>query len=263
MSEIEGDMNLLPTKHTYNIVMKAVAESEGALEAENLLLDLGDKYKEDHSPDLCPNSESFAMVIRAWLRKANEESNVNESISSLKRAVEWLSSLQEMENENNLSTSPELFLGVLRVARECALKRPDILQLATQTFNDYKESRYQIDHVTYSLMLQIGLEALSGPGDYDDRNSFVKEIFRDCCEDGFISNLFVQAISNSPVYDEGWTEEERQTLSKELFHSWPLPPSWARNLPNEKSKAKPEDMWRDPDSRWQDRRGEGSRRLKG
>ena len=46
-SELYGNENLLPVTQTYNIAMKALAASEGALAAENLLLDLGDKYKEE------------------------------------------------------------------------------------------------------------------------------------------------------------------------------------------------------------------------
>jgi hypothetical protein len=243
-SELNGDDKLLPTTNTYNIAMKALSASEGALAAENLLLDLGDKYKEEQTPELCPNSESFAIVIRAWLQKADSDPDVGERIHSLQRAVEWLSSLREVENEKNLSTSPELFMGVLRVAKTCARQKPDILELANNTFNELKESRHQVDHVSYSLLLQVGLDALSGPNDEDERTAFVETLFKDCCDDGLVSSLFVRALSNSPMYETGWTIQECETLTKQLFYDWPQPTSWSRNLPTRKSQAKPEDAER-------------------
>ena len=59
-SELESDPNLLPVTNTYNIAILALAASDGPLAAENLLLDLGDKYKQEQAFSLCPNSESFA-----------------------------------------------------------------------------------------------------------------------------------------------------------------------------------------------------------
>ncbi|KAL3912451.1 MAG: hypothetical protein SGILL_006875 [Bacillariaceae sp.] len=131
ISASDEDIDLLPTVSTYNIAMKALARSEGALAAENLLLDLGERYQQDHTPGLCPNSESFAIVVRAWLQLADQTRNLDERIRSLKRAVEWLTSLREIENEKNLSTAPELYHGVIRVARSAASPDcPFILDIA-------------------------------------------------------------------------------------------------------------------------------------
>jgi hypothetical protein len=239
-SELDANENLLPRTHTYNIAMEALGISEGALAAENLLLDLGDKYREERTENLCPNSESFAIVIRAWLQKADRDSDINERMDSLHRAVEWLSSLREVENENNLSTAPELFSGILRSARYCAKQRPEILELATNTLNDMRKSRHQVDYVSYSLLLQVGLEALSGPDEEEARSQFVETLFKDCCEDGLVSKLFVRALADSPVYETGWTLEACKELTNQLFDTWPLPYSWSRNLASPRYQAKPE-----------------------
>ena len=41
--------SLLPTVSTYNIVMKALAGTDGALAAENVLLDLGERYRDERT----------------------------------------------------------------------------------------------------------------------------------------------------------------------------------------------------------------------
>jgi hypothetical protein len=226
-SELDGNSDILPTNTTYNIVMKALAAAEGALEAENLLLALGDKYKEEKAHELCPNSESFAIVIRSWLQKAEQDSNTTERIQSLSRAVEWLTSLREVENEKNLSTAPELFIGVLRGATKCSRRRRETLKLATDTFQGLMNSRFQFDTVPYCLLLQVGLDALSGPDDTQERAAFAENLFSECCEDGLVSNMFVQTLSRSRTYEVGWTAAECQELIDELFPDWPLPKSWS------------------------------------
>lgn len=245
-SELDSDDKLLPTTQTYNIAMKALAASEGALATENFLCDLGDKYKEERTRSICPNSESFSIVIRAWLQKADNDSNLHERVRSLRRAVEWLSSLLEVENEENLATSPELFLRVLKVAKTCASNRSDILELATSTFHDLKKSRHQVSYIAYSNLLQVGLMALSEPSDDVARTEFVENLFKECCEDGLMSHLFVQALVTSPKYATGWTTKESKILKEQLFENWPHPISWSRNLPNEKTRAKSSDAIRHP-----------------
>lgn len=247
-SELDGDENLLPSNHTYNIAMKALAASEGAQASENLLLTLGEKYKEANEPTLCPNSESFAIVIRAWLNEAEQAPDDNEHRRSLSRAVEWLTSLREIENEKNLSSSPELFIGVLRSCTKCARLRPSTLDLAKETFHGLKNSRFQFDTIPYCLLLQVGLDALSGPNDRNERLAFVENLFKDCCEDGLVSNMFVQTLARSKTYELGWTKEERTELVEELLPDWPLPKSWSRNLANTKYYPRPSDLHEGNDS---------------
>eukprot|EP00980_Cylindrotheca_fusiformis_P009300 scaffold2042_cov123-Cylindrotheca_fusiformis.AAC.7 len=244
-SELDGgDVSLiLPTKTTYNIVMRALlVEPEGALEAENLLLALGDKYKEEKDIELCPNSESFAIVIRAWLQTSERASNVTDRVQALGRAVEWLTSLREVENEKNLSTAPELYLRVLKCATRCAKGRREILELATDTFQGLRQSRFQLNSVPYCLMLQIGLDALSE--DKQDMVHFVETLLADCSNDGLVSNRFVQTLARSDAFAQDWSSLERRELLDRLFPVWPLPQAWSRNIPSPRHHPRPSDLAR-------------------
>jgi hypothetical protein len=238
-SELQGNKDLLPTVKTYNIAMDALARSEGALAAENLLLDMGDKYREEMAKSLCPNSESFAIVIKAWVRKGRQEEHIDNRLNALHRAVEWLTSLREIENENNLSTAPEQYHGVLRVARGCAKGRMEVLELAKRIFNDQNHSRHGLDVFSYSLLLEVGLEALSSPDADEERTTFIDDLFYKCCDDGLLGKHFVLAIVNCPIADEGWTMETYEDTMERLFHTLPLHPSWTRNIrsPDHMAKA--------------------------
>jgi hypothetical protein len=222
----EEEINLLPTVNTYNIVMKALARSDGALAAENLLLDLGERYQQEHTPELCPNSESFAIAIRAWLQSADQTRNIDDRISSLKRAVEWLSSLREIENEKNLSTAPELYHGVIRTARSAASPdRPFVLDIAKSVFDKFRQSRHRVNYLSYAALLQVGLKVFSRPEHSEERGEFLNHLFHESCEDGLLSNLFVRALSNND-------SPECQKMVEDLYQQWPLPASWTRNLKN-------------------------------
>ncbi|KAL3939944.1 MAG: hypothetical protein SGBAC_005430 [Bacillariaceae sp.] len=243
-AEVDSNAELLPTKTTYNIVMRALAKTDGVHAAETLLLTLGDKYKEQKEMNLCPNSESFAIVIRAWLQKAKQERNVEDRIAALRRAIEWLQSLQQVENEQNLSTSPELYLGVLRCATKCARRRRETLTLATETFEAMKTSRFQYDSYSYCLVLEVGLEALSGPKDDHERALFVENLLIDCSEDGLVSSTVLQAIGKSRTYATGWTKDAKHQLVDHLFPEWPLPQAWSRNVTNSRSIPQPHHVGR-------------------
>lgn len=229
-SELEGDKDLLPTVGTYNIVIRALAHSEGASAAESLLLDLGDKYREESDASLCPNSESFALVIRAWLRQARTETYSDDKFQALSRAVEWLSSLREIEGENKLATTPEQYVGVLKAAMECARDRPEVLQMAQDVFDARRRSRHGIDDIAYASLLGVGLEALSFPEDDQRRTDFVHALFDQCREDGLMGKHLVQTLTGSNTYEEGWTIQEREELMKGIFQTWPFPRSWSRNI---------------------------------
>jgi hypothetical protein len=234
-SSADDSINLLPTVNTYNTTMKALARTDGALATENLLLDLGEKYQRDRLPELCPNSESFSIVIRAWLSAAEQTGNVDDRIASLRRAVEWLSSLREIENEKNLSTAPDLYVGVLRIARSAAKARPFVLDLAQDIFDDYRRSRHRLDYASYTALLQVGLNAYSRPEDYDKRRQFVHRLFFECCDDGLISNTFVRALANDQ-------SQECKEIIDEFFQRLPLPHSWSRNLKNTKAQVLSSDI---------------------
>ncbi len=232
------ESSLQPTVNTYNVVMKALSCTDGALAAENVLLDLGEKYRDNTDyPGLCPNSESFAIVIRAWLESAKEARNVDDRIASIRRAYEWLSSLREIENENNLSTAPQLFTGLLSVSKTCARQRPHVLDLAEKIFDDFRKSRHRLDCISYATLLQVGIRAHSGPDSGKAREKFVEKLFEECCEDGLISNVFVRTLVDDP------SPECKGIVDRELTN-WPLPTTWSRNLKNSNNRCVPSDLKR-------------------
>jgi hypothetical protein len=235
-SNASHESSLQPTVDTYNVVMKALSRTDGALAAENVLLDLGEKYRDStNHPDLCPNSESFAIVIRAWLESAKEARNVDDRIASVRRAYEWLSSLRGIENENNLSTAPELFYGLLSVSKSCAKQRPHILDLAQQIFDDFRRSRHPLDCISYATLLKVGLQAHSGPDRGEMRVKFVEKLFVECCDDGLVSNVFVRTLVDDPSI-------ECKRLVDRALRDWPLPSSWSRNLKNNNNRCAPNDL---------------------
>ncbi len=232
------ESSLQPTVNTYNVVMKALSCTDGALAAENVLLDLGEKYRDSiNYPELCPNSESFAIVIRAWLESAKEARNVDDRISSIRRAYEWLSSLRGIENENNLSTAPQLFTGLLSVSKTCAKQRPHVLELAEKIFDDFRKSRHRLDCISYATLLQVGLRAHSGRDSGEAREQFVEKLFEDCCDDGLISNVFVRTLVDDHSV-------ECKSIVDRALTEWPLPSSWSRNLKNNNNRCVPSDLKR-------------------
>jgi hypothetical protein len=234
-SELQSDRNLLPSNRTYNTVIRALAASEGPVSAENLLLDLGEKFRQEQVQELCPNSESFSIVIRSWLQRSETHPDMDERVRSLQRAVEWLRSLREIEDHRELlSTAPELFSGVLRAAKKCSKSRPEVLHLATYTLNDLRKTRYELNFALFNVMLQIGLDALPGTDNDDERLSFVTRLIEDCCDEGLISNSFVRTLATSHCAE----------LTKQYFSQWPLPLSWTRNITNQRYLPRPEDVIR-------------------
>jgi hypothetical protein len=143
--------------------------------------------------------------------------------------------LREIENEKNLSTAPDLYVGVLRIARTAAKARPFVLDLAQDIFDDYRRSRHRLDYASYTALLQVGLNAYSRPEESDKRRQFVHRLFFECCDDGLISNTFVRALANDH-------SQECKEIIDEFFQRLPLPHSWSRNLKNMKAHVLPSDI---------------------
>lgn len=229
-AELQGDKDLLPTVMTYNIVIRALAKSEGALAAEKVLIDLGELYRNEMSPSLCPNSESFALVIQAWLRQVHYEKEIEERLIALDRAVQWLKSLREIEHGNDLSTTPEQFQQVLMAAITCARNRPEVLEMAKQIFDIQRHTRFGLDVFSYGYLLKVGLEALCSAEANVERTNFVDSLFQNCRDDGLLGRPFVRTLVSSRVESQGWTATERADTMNRLFDTWPFPVSWTRNI---------------------------------
>jgi hypothetical protein len=224
--DFEGDEGLRPNTTTYNLVMRAWAEKGEPKRTEALLAELIGHSEKDRAGNLFPTSESYTLVIRAWLVLANRG-----DISGFETAAYWFYCLEARErDESGLVAPSEFYTLLLAAGRKCASQHPDILETAVKIFDLLRESHHRVDCLHYSSLLQIGLLALSRAEQNKVRQAFIDEIFRNCCEDGLVSSHFLQALANGPVYYDGWTVEESQRTLKRLIPCWPLPYTWTRNI---------------------------------
>lgn len=217
---------LRPTTGLYNIVIRVFSDLGQPLEAEDVFEELqgfSDEY-------LVPNSESYNTLIRSWVLLAEKGSE-----EALQNAVRWLRVLIEAEKrqEMGLSTSVDVFSSVLTACRQCAGLSPSILDLAIEVFDHLRESHHVVDSLHYSRLLQVGLLALSRSEHDETRGAFVKQLFRDCCNDGHVSRPLIQELADGRIYSDGWTADASAQMVEELFPDWPLPSSWTRNVRQE------------------------------
>ena len=230
--EVANDDRLRPTVGAYNAVITAWSKLGRPENAEMLLVDLIRNEKSGKIPCLKANSESFAMVIHAWLKIDPDELVDSTQLGErVRRAAKWLDKLiWREENGYNVTSTPELFDNVLKAAAKCKNPEPDILDFSISILDRYRASRHRVDTYAYVYLLQIGLNTL-GTAEYDDtRFDFLEQLFHDCCDDGLLSNVFVRELANGPVYYDGWTQGESAKVVKEFFPDWPLPREWYRNL---------------------------------
>jgi hypothetical protein len=218
--------DLRPTAGVYNIAIRAFCDLEQPLEAEKLFLEL-DRFSDE---SLTPNSESYNILIRSWVMLAEKGSE-----EALRNAVRWLRVLIDAEKRQStsLSTSVDTYSSVLAACRQCAGISPSILDLAIEVFDHLRDSHHVVDCLHYSRLLQVGLVALSR-SEYDEtRQSFIKQLFEDCCNDGLVSRPLIQELADGRIYSDGWTAEASSLIVEELFPDWPLPASWTRNVRQE------------------------------
>ena len=217
-----------------NAVIKALVKVGQVKEAEKVLVDMMHSEKNEKIPFLKPNSESFAMVIHAWLKFDAKESERFAAGDPCERAVEWLDELirREEAGMSGVTTSPELFDGVLKAASKVADVQPGILGLAIATLEKYRASRHRVDYMAYVWLLEAAIKAFGTPEFDKARFDFI-QLVRECCDDGLLSNKFVQTLANGPGYCYEWKRGEGALIMKELFPDWPLPPEWYRNLPQD------------------------------
>ena len=119
-----------------------------------------------------------------------------------------------------------------------------VLKTALEAFAEFRASRHAVEANAYAWIMQIGLKALSSPADDAGRLKLIRHLTKACCEDGYVSKNFVNALSNGPIWAEGWTAEESERMTKEVFGDWPMPKSWSRNITRSGDIPKPLDVRR-------------------
>jgi hypothetical protein len=235
-----GNENLKPTVESYNTIIRVWIGLMEPLQAEKLLSELVLHGDEDKTGKLRPNSESFSLVIRAWLAVAELGSD-----AALITAAKWIFLVEEREKaESGILSSSELFTLFFGAARKCAKSSVKILDTTMEVFNKLKNSRHTIDCLHYSRLLQVGLQVLSKQDSSALRNSFIEHVLSDCKQAGLVSSPLLYAISNGPIYPNGWTVDESQRVLAENFPQWPLPAAWTRNVKPDNMLPKESDRWR-------------------
>jgi len=230
-----------PNVGTYCAVMEAYfgLHRPNAMKIESLLLELLEHEKKTASQEdnaLVANTAAFTFVIRGWLK--HEEELAEDMASGCEKALHWLDVLMDREDQGvpHAATSPELYTGIIKAAKEAAMRvkttsvSKRVLKTALEAFTEFRSSRHAVEPNAYAWIMQIGLKALSSPADDVGRTKLIRHLSKACYKDGYVSKAFVNALSNGPVWAEGWTVEESGRMTKEIFGDWPLPKSWSRNI---------------------------------
>ena len=256
--EETGNEKVRPNVGAYLAVMEAYflqpnATTGGKL--EGLLLELLEHEKTNSTEKdntLVANTAAFTFVIRGWLR--HEEHLPMEDMGyGCEKALHWLDVLLDREEHKGIphaATSPELYCGIVKASKEAAMgvrttrvsKR--VLKTALEAFAEYRSSRHAMEPNAYAWIMQIGLKALSSPADDASRWKLIRHLTKVCCEDGYVSRNFLNALSNGPIWAEGWTAEESERMTREVFGDWPMPKSWSRNVTRSGDLPKPIDVRR-------------------
>lgn len=222
-----NDESLRPQTSTYNAVLKAF--NEDSEEMEHVLIEmLANEEKNEDFPRA--NSESFSTVIHALL--SSERAQKCPPGEGVKRAMVWLDEVITRENQGTgIVSAPDLFHGILKAVASCP--RPDVLNIGLDVLQKYKATRHRFDPLAYAFLLKAGLKTLHRPENDDERTGFIYHMIEDCTEDGMLSRSFVRELVNGPIYTMGWTGEESVRIVQEIFHEFPLPVSWTRNVKEE------------------------------
>jgi hypothetical protein len=235
--------NTTPDINTYNSVILAFQNVCQPAEAENLLEELIQMKDES---ELKPNSETFSLVIRTWLKYAKDGAE-NDAVHGCRRAFKWLSILLEKEDEGqDITSSPELFsqiISTVEISTRRTRKEKSFLNIALQTFSKLQSSRHHIDVTAYKCLLQTGIRTLSGNSNRKGREKFVRTVISSCCDDGLISRDVIYVLSDKFHLSQS-EQNEIKTISKEFFGDWPLPINWSRNVKQQHLKPSKRDCAR-------------------
>jgi len=221
-----GNENTRPDVGVYNAVMSGYADSD-AVKVDSLLTEMANIERMDHW--IRPNSESYSLAMRSWL-KHEKQCSCDAAGEGISNALKRLQELVERERNGvpGSSTSREMFSGILKAGRVVA--NETTLDAMLVTYEEFKASRHAVGSEACTWLLQTGLRALSAPKYNSKRTKFIRILTRDCCDQGLLSNSYVEALANSPIWIEGWTTEASERITGDLFGNWPLPLSWSRNI---------------------------------
>lgn len=243
--EERGNKLVRPNIEAYNFVVQAFADVDDAESADLVFQEIlnSDRASEDDASaastttsgrnvvSVSPDSNSFQLIVSAWTRYESYCSRADAG-QGCRRAHERL--LQMIEHEEGgrpgVTTFPEVYVNVIKATRTSTSTDLDLLEIAVDAFSRLRTSRHHADWLAHTWLLETGLRILTRTRDDDRRRRFVRRVVAQCRDDGVLAKGVVRAVSNGPVFLDGWTVEKSQELTEDVFGEWPIPKSWTRNL---------------------------------
>ena len=198
------DPTLLPRLGAYHLVMRAWTDVGQPEQTQNVLNHL--VLESQTNEALQPTSESFTLLIRAWLVLDRDE-------AALEMAVQIFTWLVGQESADESLVVPfRLYQLVLLACIKCGT--PKAVGWARQIVDLVIASHRDVLPHHYTSLLKAGLSGLRGR----KRARFVYETVRECQEAGLLSQSMVTVLVESG-------------LQGDLLDEDPFPRSWSRNVP--------------------------------
>ena len=228
--DVDEATRIKPSVVTYNAVIQAYCSIGEARKAEDILKELLDQ---EDITGIRPNSESFSLGIRAWLKHINMYKKTSDPVDGCRKALKWLSILLEREQDGigRCSSSPELFSSIIKTIHDIEFSDIHLLEIALKTFSRLKKSRHHMDQYTYQWILKIGMATIAPSVNERGRSAFLNDIIKSCCDDGLISGIFISALTSSSSCNDD------VKIAESYFSEWPMPNSWTRNVKNDVPKC--------------------------
>lgn len=215
--------SLLPSRATYNIILKILSRSpepDAAKKADVLLLQM------DERSDLSPDFISFLTTILAWGRSESEQKF--ERITEIIRRYALNCSRRPTSSLSRKDTS--VFNAALSVCDHNS--NSDVVRVSVSTASYVVSTLRQIkgmmaDETTYKSFFNLvgsiyrdGTKLVN-----DDLDELIRNEFTECIADGLVSrDILINMHHASP---QVWEEVVRGAADPETFD---IPHSWCRNV---------------------------------
>lgn len=228
-----GDLRVKPNDRSYNSVISAWVRShrQSSLENASAVLSRMIEASKKGNKDAMPDVISFSALMDAWAKSKEP--------GKAKKAQDILHQMIDQSKGGNKNLKPNT-ISYNTVINACAFSRDsseeekeEALLIAVATFNELRTSEFcQPDAISYGMVLKA-FNNLANKN--EKRNNMSERLFKQCCKDGLVGDLFLNEIKRALPGDT------LRALLKEGSASWDrgnfkLPKSWTRNVRDKRSK---------------------------
>lgn len=213
--ESHGDSTVAPDSASYATVMGALAHSEdqatAARKADAFLQQVEERYKNNEA--ILPDTILFNTAMGCWAKS---------KVSGAYRRARSILDRQAFLFQDGAPCRPDVY-GYTSVIASCAAEREEkekAFNVALATFRELQEcDDLTPNHVTYGAMLKACAKLLPNSS---FRRKWVRRIFEECVQDGFVGDLVVSRLNDAASPD----------LLKELmpYKRRDIPEEWYRNV---------------------------------